>query len=165
MRLISNSSDSSVQEQSALPFGTVIAAETSAATTRRFTSYDRSTASGLDYAVNRHYDPQQGRFTQADPIGMGATSLGDPQSLNLYTYCGDDPVNNTDPSGLFWGKLFRAIGKIFGVVSKVLKWVAVAVAVAVAVVAIVVSPEAAWQLVQAIGAFLVKIGVFKAAPM
>jgi hypothetical protein len=47
---------------------------------RRFTSYDRSPATGLGYAVNCHYDPQQRRFTQVDPIGMRASSLTDPQS-------------------------------------------------------------------------------------
>jgi hypothetical protein len=39
---------------------------------------------GLDYAVNRFYSSQQGRFAQVDPIGMAAVSLDNPQSLNLY---------------------------------------------------------------------------------
>jgi RHS repeat-associated protein len=55
----------------------------------------------LDYAVNRFYSPQQGRFTQVDPIGMGAASLGNPQTLNLYAYCVNDPVNHADPLGLY----------------------------------------------------------------
>ncbi|MGH9754192.1 MAG: RHS repeat domain-containing protein, partial [Blastocatellia bacterium] len=66
---------------------------------KRFTSYDRD-ATGLDYAVNRFYSPQQGRFTQVDPIGMGAAELANPQSLNLYAYIENDPINSTDPSGL-----------------------------------------------------------------
>jgi RHS repeat-associated protein len=129
-RLISNATDSSVQGQSTLPYGTVLTAETSAATTRRFTSYDRSSATGLDYAVNRHYDAQQGRFTQVDPIGMGGASLFSPQTLNLYAYCGNDPVNHTDPDGLFWGKLFHFLGKV-------LKWVGIAAIVATAVISVV----------------------------
>jgi RHS repeat-associated protein len=67
---------------------------------KRFTSYDRSDATGLDYAVNRFYSPQQGRFTQVDPIGMGAAELANPQSLNLYSYVENDPINSTDPLGL-----------------------------------------------------------------
>jgi RHS repeat-associated protein len=67
---------------------------------KRFTSYDRSEATGLDYAVNRFYSPQQGRFTQVDPIEMGAASLSAPQTLNMYAYCGNDPVNFVDPNGL-----------------------------------------------------------------
>lgn len=32
---------------------------------------------------------------------MSATQLEDPQSLNLYAYCTNDPINQIDPSGLF----------------------------------------------------------------
>jgi hypothetical protein len=34
---------------------------------------------------------------------MSAVSLSDPQSLNLYAYCGNDPINHTDPDGLDGG--------------------------------------------------------------
>jgi RHS repeat-associated protein len=64
---------------------------------RKFTTYERDGT--LDYAVNRHYNPNRGRFNQADPMGMGASKLESPQSLNLYAYCANDPVNSTDPSG------------------------------------------------------------------
>lgn len=84
-RIVTNPSTGSWSEQVTLPFGTTLGAEsTGTPTNRRFTSYDRSTATGLDYAVNRHYDPQQGRFTQVDPIGMASTTLESPQTLNLY---------------------------------------------------------------------------------
>jgi RHS repeat-associated protein len=43
---------------------------------------------------NRIYFPRWGRFLQSDPIGF---SGGD---ANLYRYCGNDPVNNADPTGL-----------------------------------------------------------------
>ena len=98
-------------EQVTLPFGTALNNESTGATTRRFTSYDRSATTGLDYALNRHYDPLQGRFTQVDPIGHGASDLSDPQSLNMYSYSGNDPVNQLDPDGLFFKKLFRWIKK------------------------------------------------------
>jgi RHS repeat-associated protein len=81
-----------------MPFGTAFASESSGATNNRFTSYDRSATTGLDYAVNRHYDSGQGRFTQVDPTSMDATTLTNPQSFNLYTYCHNDPVNFTDPA-------------------------------------------------------------------
>jgi RHS repeat-associated protein len=132
-RLITNASNTSVQEQVHLPFGTALDGESTGASEQRFTSYDRSAMTGLDYAVNRTYDSQQGRFTQVDPAGMGAVSLGDPQSLNMYAYCANDPVNRTDPSGLFWGKLFGFIKKLF-------KIIAVAVAVALAIIAIWIAP-------------------------
>ncbi|MGI8639950.1 MAG: RHS repeat-associated core domain-containing protein [Pyrinomonadaceae bacterium] len=128
-RTITNQQLGTNYEQAHLPFGTALNAETSMPLTtnkKRFTSYDRSAVTGLDYAVNRTYDSKQGRFTQVDPIGMAASSLASPQTLNLYAYCGNDPINHTDPSGLFWG-FFK----------KLFKWVLVAVAVIVAVVTIV----------------------------
>src|SRR5882762_8031323 len=81
-RLVTDPSNGTSFEQVTLPFGTALNAESTGATNRRFTSYDRSVTTGLDYAVNRHYDSQQGRFTQVDPIGMSAVSLVDPQSLD-----------------------------------------------------------------------------------
>jgi hypothetical protein len=61
---------------------------------------------------------------------MGAASLGDPQSLNLYAYCGNDPINHTDPDGLFFKKLFSAFGKALRFLFKV-----IAVELAIAVLA------------------------------
>jgi RHS repeat-associated protein len=50
-------------------------------------------ASGLMYMRNRYYDPQTGRFTQEDPIGLAG-------GLNLYGFASGDPVNYSDPFGL-----------------------------------------------------------------
>jgi RHS repeat-associated protein len=125
-RLVTNAQDTSSFEQVTLPFGTAQDNESSGATNRRFTSYDRSPATGLDYALNRHYDPQQGRFTQVDPIGMAAASPANPQSLNLYAYCTNDPINQIDPNGLGFLSFLK----------KAFKWIAIAVAVALIVVAV-----------------------------
>ena len=46
---------------------------------------------GLIYLRNRYYDPETGRFTQEDPVMDGQ---------NWYSYCGNNPVNFVDPSGL-----------------------------------------------------------------
>ena len=116
-RLVSNAQNTNTFEQVTLPFGTPLDNESTGATNRRFTSYDRSATTGLDYAVNRSYDSLQGRFTQIDPIEMDAASLANPQTLNLYSYCGNDPVNNLDPDGLFFGKLFKWIGKILKILA------------------------------------------------
>ena len=136
-RLVTNPATGGSFEQVTLPFGTSLTAESTGTTNRRFTSYDRSATTGLDYAVNRHYDSYQGRFTQVDPIGMKSTDLQSPQTLNLYAYCANDPVNQTDPSGLgffsWLGKLFKKIGKVLSAVgravSKVLnnRWVRIGV--------------------------------------
>jgi len=101
-RIVTSASGAKLTEQATLPFGTALGSPetTGTPTNRRFTSYERSGATKLDYAVNRTYASWQGRFTQVDPIGMGAVSPGNPQSLNLYGYVENDPVNFVDPTGL-----------------------------------------------------------------
>ncbi len=60
--------------------------------------YDVET--GLYYLNSRYYDPEVGRFISADDI-----SYLDPESinrLNLYSYCGNNPIMRVDPSGHTW---------------------------------------------------------------
>ena len=57
--------------------------------------YDRET--GLYYLQTRYYDPTAGRFINAD-----SADYLDPESingLNLYAYCGNNPVRGSDPYG------------------------------------------------------------------
>ncbi|HEY8636388.1 MAG TPA: RHS repeat-associated core domain-containing protein [Candidatus Limnocylindrales bacterium] len=51
-------------------------------------------STGLVHFGARDYDPTTGRWTGADPIGFAG---GDP---NLYRYAGEDPIDQSDPSGL-----------------------------------------------------------------
>ncbi len=48
---------------------------------------------GLIYFRARWYNPETGRWLSKDPVGISG-------GLNQYTFCGNNPVNFIDPSGL-----------------------------------------------------------------
>jgi RHS repeat-associated protein len=65
----------------------------------KFATYTRDAASGLDYADQRYYASNFGRFMSPDRSTRG-TKGSNPGTLNGYTYVLNDPVNHNDPGGL-----------------------------------------------------------------
>jgi RHS repeat-associated protein len=68
-----------------------------------FTTYQRDSESGLDYAMARYYDSTAARFCSADPV---SGQINDPQTWDRYTYSRNDPIDLTDPSGQSWFSWF-----------------------------------------------------------
>ncbi|MCL4794219.1 MAG: RHS repeat-associated core domain-containing protein [Bryobacteraceae bacterium] len=79
------------------PYGQEIGGAT-ANDTVKFATYTRDSVSGLDYALNRYYKPEWGRFTSPDPLQPGIAQR--PSSWNYYAYTEGDPINFFDPEGL-----------------------------------------------------------------
>ena len=74
--------------------------------------YDKETAT--IYLRARYYSPSTGRFISRDSF---AGSNNDPLSLNLYTYCHNNPVSGTDSTGHFLDTFFDAASLAFDIVS------------------------------------------------
>lgn len=98
-RLITNTSGAITGTMSNHAFGVESGSSVSESSKYHFTSYDRDTETGTDYALNRQYSPSTGRFARPDPLGG---QIERPQSLNRYSYCMNDPINLVDPLGLQW---------------------------------------------------------------
>ena len=82
----------------------------------RYRGYYYDTDTGFYYLKTRYYDPEVGRFINADDI-----TYVDPSSLascDLYGYCGNNPVMYVDPTGhlafIFSFLIAVAAGAFFG---------------------------------------------------
>jgi len=62
----------------------------------RYSGYQWDKETGMYYLMSRMYDPVTARFMSEDTY---RGSVEDPLSLNLYTYCANEPLMYVDPSG------------------------------------------------------------------
>ena len=69
-------------------------------TTHGFTGHEMLDAAGLIHMNGRLYDPELGRFLQADPF---IQFLAHTQGHNRYSYVLNNPASLTDPTGHFVG--------------------------------------------------------------
>ena len=66
----------------------------------RYRGYYFDVETGLYYLNTRYYDPSICRFINADDIShIEPETIG---GLNLYSYCGNNPVMAIDPNGTEW---------------------------------------------------------------
>ena len=90
----------------------------------RYRGYYYDEETGLYYLQTRYYDPRTGRFLNADSV-----EYADPETLNglnLYAYCGNNPVVGYDPAGTWdWGKFRDAYSTFLGILNPISKYTAV----------------------------------------
>ena len=117
-RLVTNASGAPAGYDDYLPFGEEIPAGADGrnnsynapdGVTRKFTGKERdaelagSAMQGLDYFGARYFSAAQGRFTTPDwsatPHPVPYADLTDPQTLNLYAYVRNNPLNRADLDG------------------------------------------------------------------
>jgi RHS repeat-associated protein len=111
------------------PFGTARAGSVNSE--KQFTGQILD-STGLYYYNARYYDPTIGRFISADSV---VQSISNPQTLNRYSYCANNPLNSIDPTGNFSWKTALKIAAIVAI--------AVVVVAAVVIAAPIVLPALA----------------------
>ena len=94
--VMTNNSGTKVEETAYAPYGTMRAFTGTAVTNYRYTGKEIDPETNLYYYVARYYDPMMGRFITADSI---VSDIYDPQDLNRYAYCRNNPMKYVDPDG------------------------------------------------------------------
>ena len=96
---IVNSSRNTVASYTYDPWGKIISSSGTLADINplRYRGYYYDSETGFYYLQSRYYDPEIGRFINADSYAStDATGL---LSTNMFAYCENDPVNKSDPTG------------------------------------------------------------------
>ncbi|MDE5670314.1 MAG: RHS repeat-associated core domain-containing protein, partial [Eubacterium sp.] len=97
----------------------------------RYRGYYFDSEIGMYYLQSRYYNPQVGRFLNAD--GYVKTPTDSLFSTNMFAFCENNPVNKFDPTGNF-----AVAAAVFGGIALWKIGVAVAAAVAVSVATYIV---------------------------
>jgi RHS repeat-associated protein len=96
-----------LKESDYLPYGGEIVISGSDPNRYKFTGKERDGESGLDDFGARYYASSSGRFMTPDwaakPLTVPYATFGDPQTLNLYSYVENAPLNRIDPDGHIFG--------------------------------------------------------------
>ena len=66
----------------------------------RYRGYYYDTETGLYYLQSRYYSPNLMRFISQDDVKL-SNDQGEPLGSNLYAYCLNNPVMNSDPTGCY----------------------------------------------------------------
>jgi RHS repeat-associated protein len=94
--VMTNSSGTQIESTNYEPFGGMRAHSGTTTSGYKFTDQELDAENGLYNYDARLYDPIMGRFITPDTI---VPDPYNPQSLNRYAYCLNNPLRYTDPSG------------------------------------------------------------------
>ena len=103
----------------------------------RYRGYYYDNETGFYYLNSRYYDPEIGRFINADTTDI-LEAKGDLYDKNLFAYCDNNPVIRADDGGEFWNYVIGGVvGAVVGGVSAALNggdWKSIALAAGIGAV-------------------------------
>jgi len=108
----------------------------------RYRGYRYDSETGLYYLQSRYYNPQWGRFLNADDSTVLGIDQGNLIQYNLFAYCVNNPVNRTDSSGYISIQLIVTLaGAVIGGMWTLTQY-------------LMATPKNQWSLSTAVGKFL-----------
>ena len=94
-RVVTNYDGTVAQMCMNLPFGDELICSANDLSEQHFTGQIHDQETGNDYFNARYYSNSTGRFLSPDPVGLAYANPTNPQSLNLYGYVLNNPLNIT----------------------------------------------------------------------
>ena len=112
--VISDNNGSAIETADYMPFGSLRDHAGSTASNYKFSDQEQDSEVGLYNFNARLYDPAIGIFISPDTI---IPDPYDPQTLNRYAYCRNNPLSYVDPDGHFGILASIAVGAVIGAIS------------------------------------------------
>ena len=76
----------------------------------RYRGYYWDEETGLYYLASRYYDPEVGRFINADDLSVLSEEKREITDKNLYAYCDNNPIIRKDNEGDMWQLALAGVG-------------------------------------------------------
>jgi len=125
-RVVTNQDGVPIEKITYRPFGEALTDSAAGASKHKFTGQEFDPEIGLYFYNARYYNPSLGRFVSGDTV-VSSPFLS--QTLNRYSYVGNNPINRIDPTGHEFLSIVSFIGAAICGGSVVCGVVAAAVAV------------------------------------
>ncbi len=117
--VVSDASGNSVELLDYFPFGGARVSTGSYTGQKQYLSQVFDLDTSLNYLQARYFQSSTGRFISQDPVfwelgisSVGQQALSDPQSMNSYSYSGNNPITRSDPNGKWYQEFLANLNPV-----------------------------------------------------
>jgi RHS repeat-associated protein len=120
IQLMTDENANIVRNTAYAPYGGLVSNTGTRETSHKFTGQEYDFATNLSFFKSRYYDPKTCQFLTPDPI-IPHTAY-DPQNLNRFAYCRNNPIRYSDPTGHMTVEEFgiNVVGNAIGIATAIL---------------------------------------------